>query len=70
MRSLREIYEQIEEDGEANIFCLYVDHEPLTFQEAKERRLLVISNEGGDACHPEEQHMGIDNTSTRSHVAP
>ena len=36
MRSLREIYEQIEEDEEINLFCLYVDHEPLTFQEAKE----------------------------------
>jgi hypothetical protein len=33
MRSLREIYEQIE-DGETNLFCLYVNHEPLTFQEA------------------------------------
>jgi len=36
MRSLREIYEQIEEDGEINLFCLYADHEPLTFKEAKE----------------------------------
>ena len=36
MRSLREIYEQIEQDGETNLFCLYADHEPLTFQEAKE----------------------------------
>ena len=36
MRSLREIYEQIEEDRETNLFCLYADHEPLTFQEAKE----------------------------------
>ena len=36
MRSLREIYEQIEEDGETNLFCLYADHEPLTFQEAEE----------------------------------
>ena len=36
MRSLREIYEQIEENGETNLFCLYADHEPLTFQEAKE----------------------------------
>jgi len=35
MRSLREIYERIEEDGETNLFCLYVDHETLTFQEAK-----------------------------------
>jgi hypothetical protein len=35
MRSLREIYEQTEE-GETNLFCLYVDHEPLTFQEAVE----------------------------------
>ena len=25
MRSLREIYEQIEEDGETNLFCLYAD---------------------------------------------
>jgi transposase InsO family protein len=32
MRSLREIYEQTE-DGESNLFCLYADHEPLTFQE-------------------------------------
>ena len=31
MRNLREIYEQIEEDGETNLFCLYADHEPLTF---------------------------------------
>lgn len=31
MRSLSEIYEQTEE---TNIFCLYADHEPLTFQEA------------------------------------
>ena len=36
MRSLREVYEQIEEDGAINLFCLYVDHEPLTFQGAKE----------------------------------
>ena len=36
MRNLRENYEQIEEDGETNFFCLYADHEPLTFQEAKE----------------------------------
>jgi hypothetical protein len=35
MRSLREIYEQTEE-GEINLFCLYADHEPLTFQEAVE----------------------------------
>jgi hypothetical protein len=34
-RSLREIYEQTE-DGETNLFCLYADHEPLTFQEAIE----------------------------------
>jgi hypothetical protein len=33
MRSLREIYEQTK-DGETNLFCLYADHEPLTFQEA------------------------------------
>jgi len=31
MRSLREIYEHIEEDEETNLFCLYADHEPLTF---------------------------------------
>jgi hypothetical protein len=31
MRSLREIYEQTK-DGETNLFCLYADHEPLTFQ--------------------------------------
>ena len=36
MRSLREIYEHIEEDGETNLFYFYVDHEPLTFQETKE----------------------------------
>ena len=36
IRSLREIYEQIEEDRETNLFFLYADHEPLTFQEAKE----------------------------------
>jgi len=36
IRSLRDIYEQIKEDGEINLFYLYVDHEPLTFQEAKE----------------------------------
>ena len=36
MRSLREIYEQIEENLETNLFCLYADHEPLTFQKAKE----------------------------------
>ena len=36
MRCHREIYEQIEKDGETNLFCLYTDHEPLTFQEAKE----------------------------------
>jgi hypothetical protein len=35
MRSLREIYEQTEEE-ETNLFCLYADHEPLTFQEAVE----------------------------------
>jgi hypothetical protein len=35
MRSLKKIYEQIK-DGETNLFCLYVDHEPLTFQEAVE----------------------------------
>jgi len=35
MRRLREIYEQIEEDGETNLFCLYVDLEPLIFQETK-----------------------------------
>jgi hypothetical protein len=35
MRSLKEIYEQAE-DGETNLFCLYPDHEPLTFQEAEE----------------------------------
>jgi len=35
MRSLREIYEQIEEDEETNLFYLYADHVPLTFQEAK-----------------------------------
>lgn len=34
MRSLREIYNMPEEDGETNNFCLYADHEPLTFQEA------------------------------------
>ena len=33
MKSLREIYEQTK-DGEINIFCLYADHEPLTFQKA------------------------------------
>ena len=36
MRSLRVIYERIEEDGETNLFYLYADHEPLTFQEAEE----------------------------------
>ena len=36
MKSLREIYKQIEEDGETNLFYLYADHDPLTFQEAKE----------------------------------
>jgi len=36
MRSLIEIYEHIEEDRETNRFCLYADHEPLTFQEAEE----------------------------------
>ena len=36
MRSLREIYEQIEKDKKTNLFYLYTDHEPLTFQEAKE----------------------------------
>ena len=36
MRSLREIYEQIEEDRETNLFCINADHEPLTFQEVKE----------------------------------
>ena len=36
MRSLREIYDQIEENGESNLFCLYADHETLTFQDAKE----------------------------------
>jgi hypothetical protein len=35
MRSLREIYEQTEEE-ETNLFCLYSDHEPLTFQEVVE----------------------------------
>ena len=37
MRSLREIYEQREENEEANLFCLYGDYEPLTFQEAEEK---------------------------------
>ena len=36
MRSLREIYEQIEEDEETNLFYLYADYEPLSFQEVKE----------------------------------
>ena len=36
MRSLAEIYNQREEDEEVNLFCLYADHEPLTFQEAVE----------------------------------
>ena len=36
MRSLRKIYEQIEEDRETNLFCLYADSEPLTFQETKD----------------------------------
>jgi len=36
IRSLKEIYEQIEKDNEINLFCLYVDHEPLTFKEAEE----------------------------------
>ena len=36
MRILREIYEQIEEDGGTNLLCLYVDHEPFTFQETEE----------------------------------
>ena len=31
MRSLRENYEQVIEDKETNLFCLYIDHEPLTF---------------------------------------
>ena len=35
MRSIREIYEHIEEDAETNFFCLFADHEPLTFQESK-----------------------------------
>jgi len=33
--SLREIYEQTE-DGETNLFYVYADHEPLTFQEVVE----------------------------------
>ena len=37
MRSLREIYEQIVKDGETNLLCLYVDHEPLTFPEAEKK---------------------------------
>ena len=37
MRSLREIYKYIEEDEETNLFFLYADHEPLTFQEAKKK---------------------------------
>ena len=37
MRSLRKIYEQIEENEEANLFCLYADYEPLSFQEAEEK---------------------------------
>jgi len=36
VRSLKGIYEQIEEVRETNLFYLYADHEPLTFQEAKE----------------------------------
>jgi hypothetical protein len=35
MRSLRKIYEQTK-DGETNLFCLYADHEPLTFNESVE----------------------------------
>ena len=37
MRSLTEIYNQREEDEEVMRFCLYADHEPLTFQEAVEK---------------------------------
>lgn len=33
MRNLRKIYEQTK-DWETNIFCIYADDEPLTFQEA------------------------------------
>ena len=35
MRSIRYIIEQTK-DGETNLFYLYADHEPLTFQEAIE----------------------------------
>ena len=37
MRSLREIYEHIEEDEETNLFCLYADHEPLTFKRLRKK---------------------------------
>ena len=35
MGSLRDVYERSKEE-ETNLFCLYIDHEPLTFQEAVE----------------------------------
>jgi hypothetical protein len=39
MGSLRDVYECSEEE-ETNLFCLYADHEPLTFQEAVEKSIL------------------------------
>lgn len=34
--SLSDVYEHLEEEEETNIFCLYANQEPLTFQEAIE----------------------------------
>lgn len=39
MRSSRDVYEQTEQDGKTNLFCLLADREPLTFQEVVEEKI-------------------------------
>ena len=70
MKSLREIYEHTEEDGETNLFCLYADYEPLTFEEAmkedcwrsamKEEIQVIEKNQTWELVRLLESHKAID----------
>ena len=50
-RSLREIYEQIEENGETNLVFLLI----MSFSLSKRLRKKIVGEHNGvDSCHPEE----------------
>jgi len=40
----------------------------LSLSKRLKKKIVGIINEGGDSCHSEEQHIGVDNTFTNYQV--